>query len=258
MTDFADRIDFDPDTGLVPAVVQAADDGRVLMLAYMDDEALRRTLEEGRVTFWSRSRGELWRKGDTSGHWLEAVEVRADCDADALLVRARPHGPACHTGEASCFDAGPSIRAGDGAAEDPAGPGAQGSEDEETPPSTRFRTDGPGDGDDLDGAAPSPAPVLASVMEEVIRVVAERDEDRPGGSHTVRLLEGGTPASARKVGEEALEVVVAALEEPDRLRRLAEESADLLYHLAVLWRSAGLDPDGVGDVLAERRGGGEG
>ena len=264
MTDLARRIDFDPETGLVPAVVQSAADGRVLMLAYMDEEALRRTLRRGRVTFWSRSRQELWEKGETSGHWLEAIEVRADCDADALLVRARPHGPTCHTGEASCFDAGPAAAAADagdgGSTPDEGGRPAgdvDGTETSAATPRLRVGDEAPG-GDDLGDAAPSPAPVLASVLEEVVRVVAERDEKRPGGSYTVHLLEDGTPAAARKVGEEALEVVMAALEEPDGLRRLAEESADLLYHLAVLWRAAGLEPDGVGGVLAERRGGDEG
>lgn len=265
MTEFADRIDFDPDTGLVPAVVQDAADGRVLMLAYMNAEALRRTLEEGRVTFWSRSRDQLWRKGDTSGNWLEAVEVRVDCDADALLVRARPHGPACHTGAESCFDAGPmeSAAPAEGAKPDGDDGGEPGAGPAPAPPRLGVeRPSGagePGLGDGGAGdAAPSPAPVLASVLEEVVRVVAERDEERPDGSHTVRLLEGGPAGPARKVGEEALEVVMAALEEPDRLRRLAEESADLLYHLVVLWRAAGLDPDGVGGILAERRSGDEG
>lgn len=250
MSRFPDRIDYDASTGLVPAVVQSVEDGRVLMLAYMDDEALRRTLEDGRVTFWSRSRGELWQKGATSGHWLETVEVRADCDADALLVRARPHGPACHTGEESCFDAGPAS-----APDEAGGPGAPGPGDPAGAGDRRAPgRAGPPDGG-LSGAGPSPAPVLASVLEEVVRVVADRDEERPEGSHTARLLEGGIAAAVRKVEEEAAEVVEAAVEEPEDLRPLAEESADLLYHLLVLWRAAGLDPDGVGRVLAERRGG---
>ena len=219
-----DRVRFDPDTGLVPAVVQSAADGRVLMLAYMNAEALRRTLDEGRATFWSRSRGELWRKGDTSGHWLEVREVQVDCDGDALLVRADPHGPTCHTGEDSCFDAGPRRDAA---------------------PDRRRRDGG------LGAAAPSPAPVLASVLEELVRVVAERDRERPEGSYTTRLLEGGPGLAARKVGEEALEVALSAVDEPERL---AEESADLLYHLAVLWRAVGLPPDAVGEVLGRRRG----
>lgn len=258
--DLVDAIDFDTDTGLVPAVVQSEDDGRVLMLAYMDRRALRRTLERGRVTFWSRSREELWEKGETSGNWLEAVEVRADCDRDALLVRARPHGPACHTGERSCFDAGPSRdvpRDAAGPADEPreASP-TGGRADADAPTSARPggtpRRDGRGAGPDLSDAARSPAPVLASVLEELVEVVARRDRERPEGSHTASLLDAGTSPAARKVGEEALEVALAAVDEPGRL---AQESADLLYHLVVLWRAAGLPADAVGRELADRRGG---
>jgi len=88
---------------LIPAIVQDADDGRVLMLAWMDDEALRRTRESGEAWFWSRSRGELWHKGETSGNTLAVVELHEDCDGDAILLRVRPNGPACHTGSLSCF-----------------------------------------------------------------------------------------------------------------------------------------------------------
>ncbi len=239
-----DEVRFDPETGLVPAVVQSSEDGRVLMLAYMNAEALRRTLEEGRVTFWSRSRGELWRKGDTSGHWLEAREVRLDCDGDALLVRARPHGPTCHTGEESCFDAGPraEVDSRDAPGDPPVGSDGSGARD------------GDGGSDEPPGprrAHPSPAPVLASVLEELVRVVAERDRDRPEGSYTARLLEAGPAPAACKVGEEAVEVALAAVDEPERL---AEESADLLYHLVTLWRTVGLPADAVGEELSRRRG----
>jgi phosphoribosyl-ATP pyrophosphohydrolase/phosphoribosyl-AMP cyclohydrolase len=262
-----DAVQFDPDTGLVPAVVQSAEDDRVLMLAYMDREALERTAETGRVTFWSRSREELWEKGATSGNWLEAVELRSDCDRDALLVRARPHGPTCHTGEASCFEAGDRRRIDAGA--DGAGDGEGGtaaSPAEDVPPAAAGpgRAGGPpGDGErdrsatsadgppDLSGAGPSPAPVLASVLEELVRVVADRDRERPEGSYTASLLEGGPSRAARKVGEEALETILSAVDEPERL---ADESADLLYHLVVLWRAAGLPPDAVGRKLSERRG----
>lgn len=228
--ELVENVEFDAETGLVPTVVQSVENDRVLMLAYMNREALERTLEEGRVTFWSRSREELWRKGDTSGNWLRVVEVRSDCDGDALLVRARPHGPACHTGEESCFDAG-RRRTPDGPREGGGPPG--------------------GPSPDLDSAAPSPAPVLASVLEELVAVVASRDRDRPDGSYSVRLLESGPSGAARKVGEEALEVVIASLDEP---AELAEESADLLYHLVVLWRAAGLPADAVGRALSRRRG----
>lgn len=242
-----DAVQFDPDTGLVPAVVQSAEDDRVLMLAYMDREALERTAETGRVTFWSRSREELWEKGATSGNWLEAVELRSDCDRDALLVRARPHGPTCHTGEASCFEAGDRRRIDDGA--DGAGePGRVGAPHGD---GGRDGSAAAADGPDLSGAGPSPAPVLASVLEELVRVVADRDRERPEGSYTASLLEAGPSRAARKVGEEALETILSAVDEPERL---ADESADLLYHLVVLWRAAGLPADAVGRKLSERRG----
>ena len=101
-----DALDFGKSGGLLPAIVQHADTGAVLMLGYMDAQALARTRESGRVTFYSRSKGRHWTKGETSGHWLELVAVHADCDNDAVLVRARPAGPTCHLGNASCFAAG--------------------------------------------------------------------------------------------------------------------------------------------------------
>ncbi len=109
----ADRLKRDAN-GLVVAVVQQADTGRVLMVGYMNDEALRRTLTEGRVTFWSRSRQEFWRKGDTSGHCQYVKTVSLDCDGDALLVQVDQVGAACHTGEKSCFDEGGFLSAVEG------------------------------------------------------------------------------------------------------------------------------------------------
>jgi len=216
--DLLAEVAFDSETGLVPAIVQAAGSGRVLMLAYMNRDSLRRTLESGRVTFWSRSRGELWEKGETSGNRLDLVDLSTDCDGDALLVRARPRGPACHTGRASCFDAG-----------------------------RRFRPRRSAE------AVEAPGAPLARMLGELVAVVEARDRERPEGSYTTRLLEGGPGAAARKVGEEAIETVLAVAEGSDRL---AEESADLLYHLLVLWRAAGLDPPVVARVLEERRSGG--
>ena len=104
-TDLAARLKRD-EHGLVAAIIQQHDTGEVLMLGWMDDEALRRTLTQGRVTFWSRSRGEYWRKGDTSGHVQHVRSVAIDCDGDALLVRVDQVGAACHTGDRTCFDAG--------------------------------------------------------------------------------------------------------------------------------------------------------
>ena len=175
---------------LRPAIVQDADSGRVLMLAYMDEEAERLTRDSGEGWFWSRSRERLWRKGETSGNTLAVEELRDDCDGDALLVRAVPAGPTCHTGSVSCF-----------------------------------------------------AP-------ELWRTIAQRAAERPAGSYTTELLEAGVGACARKVGEEAVEVTVAALDESDE--RLVEESADLIYHLYVLLAARGIDLTQVEDVLRRR------
>jgi phosphoribosyl-ATP pyrophosphohydrolase/phosphoribosyl-AMP cyclohydrolase len=177
---------------LRPAIVQDAESGRVLMLAWMDDEAERRTRETGQAWFWSRSRERLWRKGETSGNTLAVVELRDDCDGDALLVRVRPAGPACHTGSVSCF-----------------------------------------------------APALW-------RTIAERAAERPAGSYTTALLEEGVAACARKVGEEAVELAVAALDESDE--RVVEEAADLVYHLYVLLAARSLDIARVEDELRDRTG----
>lgn len=172
------------------AIVQDARSGRVLMLAWMDDEALRLTRETGEAHFWSRSRQRLWRKGEESGNTLAVEELRDDCDGDAFLLRVRPAGPACHTGSVSCF-----------------------------------------------------APWLW-------RRVAERARERPEGSYVTGLLEDGVAACARKVGEEAVETVTAALAESDE--RLVEEVADLWFHTYVLLAARDLDPAAVEDALARR------
>ena len=175
---------------LRPAIVQDVQSGRVLMLAWMDDEAERLTRETGEAWFWSRSRERLWRKGETSGNTLAVEELRDDCDGDALLLRVRPAGPTCHTGSVSCF-----------------------------------------------------APALW-------RTVAQRALQRPPGSYVASLLDDGVAAAARKVGEEAVETVTAALAESDE--RLAEEAADLVFHLCVLLAARGVDLARVEDVLAAR------
>ena len=176
---------------LKAAIVQDAQSGRVLMLAWMDEEAERLTRETNEAWFWSRSRERLWRKGETSGNTLAVEEIRDDCDGDALLLRVRPAGPTCHTGSTTCF-----------------------------------------------------AP-------ELWRTVAERALERPAGSYTVELLENGTAACARKVGEEAVELTVAALAEDDD--RVVEEAADLVYHLYVLLAARGVDVAQVEDELRRRQ-----
>ena len=158
------------------AVVQDADDGRVLMVAWQDAEAVAATLRTGEAHFHSRSRGTLWRKGETSGHTLAVISMALDCDADAILIRARPAGPTCHTQARSCFDVAPDARVG-----------------------------GVDVSDDTTGA-----PQGLDWLEVLWATIAERARTRPEGSYTSRLLDGGVDAVARKVAEEATEVVMAA------------------------------------------------
>ena len=185
--------------GLLPAIVQDAATLRVLMLGYMDREALHVTLASGKVTFFSRSKGRLWTKGEQSGHVLELVSINVDCDADTLLLQARPHGPTCHLQRTSCFP------------------------------------DAPGDG-----------------LAELDALVAARERERPEGSYTTRLFEGGIRRIAQKVGEEGVETSLAAVAQDDEA--LLGEAADLLYHLTVLLRARGLSLEDAKRVLAARRG----
>jgi phosphoribosyl-ATP pyrophosphohydrolase/phosphoribosyl-AMP cyclohydrolase len=212
------EVRFGPD-GLAPAIVQDAADGRVLMLGWMDREALEATVATGEVHFHSRSRDRLWRKGETSGNVLRLRSIAVDCDADALLVTADPAGPTCHTGSRSCFDAGPSAAAETSAA-------------------------GQGFG----------------WLETLWSTIEDRIEHSPGGSYTARLVTAGVDAPARKVVEEATEVLMAAKDDAagskgptDRTRdALAGEAADLLYHLLVLLAERRLVPAAVIDVLRAR------
>jgi phosphoribosyl-ATP pyrophosphohydrolase/phosphoribosyl-AMP cyclohydrolase len=189
--------------GLVPCIVQDWRTGEVLTLAYMNAEALARTRETGETHFYSRSRQELWHKGATSGNTQAVKAIRYDCDGDALVALVDPRGPACHTGERTCFYRG------------------------ELEPEAPFAT----------------LPVLE-------RTIAARDEGRPEGSYTTQLLADPARAGA-KVQEEAEEVVRAAREESDE--RVAEEAADLLYHLAVLLRGRDLALADAERVLDGRR-----
>lgn len=202
------------DGGLVPVVAQDASSGDVLTLAYANALALERTLITGDAHYWSRSRGELWRKGATSGHVQRVREVRLDCDGDALLYRVDAAGPACHTGERSCFFRRP------GADE-------------------RVAAEGPPDRAGIGG-----------VMGLLQRVVDERLATLPEGSYVAKLHRRGVGYVAQKVVEEAGETVVAALQERDD--ELLGEAADLLFHLAVLLRERGLSLDQVAQVLAGR------
>jgi phosphoribosyl-ATP pyrophosphohydrolase/phosphoribosyl-AMP cyclohydrolase len=197
------RIDWQKGDGLVPAVAQHLNTGAVLMLGYMNLEALRQTLQRGRVVFYSRTRKRLWEKGEESGNILKLADLRLDCDVDALLVTAIPTGPVCHTGTATCF--------GDKAITD----------------AERL-----------------------SFLLELEQVIGQRIAEKPDGSYTARLYEQGMRRMAQKVGEEGLEVALAALSEPDD--PFLGECADLLYHMLVLLRARSLRLDTVIDEMRHR------
>jgi len=189
--------------GLVPCIVQDWGTGEVLTLAWMNAESLALTRQTGEVHFYSRSRQELWHKGATSGNTMAVRAIRYDCDGDALLALVEPAGPACHTGERTCFYRG-----------------------------------------DLEPQAP------AEVLGTLQRTIDDRARTRPAGSYTVTLLDDPTLAGA-KVQEEAEEVARAVREESDE--RVAEEGADVLYHLAVLMRGRNLSLADAERVLDGRR-----
>jgi phosphoribosyl-ATP pyrophosphohydrolase/phosphoribosyl-AMP cyclohydrolase len=224
-----DGLDFAKVGGLVPVVAQDADDGRVLMVAWATREALEKTLATGRAWFFSRSRNALWMKGETSGNVLEVVSLHADCDGDTVLARVHPAGPACHTGEATCFGEGAAPRA---EAPTPAAEGPPPPADAPTPP-----------------AADPPA--SPHVLTELEAVLEARRTERPEGSYTVRLLEDEN-LRLKKLGEETAELVTAlAKAEPDRI---PEEAGDLIYHVLVALRGAGVELAEVWRVLEGRRG----
>ena len=191
-------IRFDKADGLVPAIVQHAESGSVLMLGFMNALALESTQNSGRVTFFSRRRQQLWTKGESSGHVLEVVDIAKDCDDDAVLVLARPRGPTCHRNTPSCFD-------------------------------------------------PAPAPQF-SFLAQLDALILTRERERPLGSYTSGLFDSGVRGIAQKVGEEAVETVLAAVTQDDAA--LCAESADLLFHLMVLLRSRSL---GLTDVITQLR-----
>ncbi len=197
--DLSEKIDWPKLDGLVPAIVQNAETGAVLMLAYMNRESLAKTLATKRVTFFSRSKQRLWTKGETSGHWLDLEAIALDCDGDALLVRALPNGPVCHVGTATCF-----------------------------------------------GDKPT-----AGFLEELTGIIDKRfAHPEPQKSYTASLISSGVDRMAQKVGEEAVETVIAAKNEDSSL--LEGEAADLLFHLMVLLRAKGTSLPAVIKRLRER------
>ncbi len=194
------RLDWAKGDGLLPAIVQHWLSGEVLMLGYMNAEALEQTKNTGLVTFYSRSKQRLWTKGESSGNTLVLKSIRIDCDADTLLVQAEPHGPTCHLGTSSCF------------------------------------------GD----AVQPPLGFLA----ELDALVAQRHAERPQGSYTTKLFEGGLRRMAQKVGEEGVETALASIAQDDT--ELLGEAADLIFHLTVVLRARGLSLTDVVALLAER------
>lgn len=197
-----DDIDFDKTDGLVPAIIQDQSTHQVLMLGYMNRQALNKTLDEGRVTFYSRSKNRLWTKGETSGNHLEVASIQQDCDADTLLIEAKPIGPACHTGETSCFHQLPYKPAGN-----------------------------------------------SDFLHQLENLLTTRKQELPEGSYTSKLFQKGTDKVAQKVGEEAVETVIAAKNENSEL---LYEASDLLFHLLMLLVDRGIKLDELISELEKR------
>jgi phosphoribosyl-ATP pyrophosphohydrolase/phosphoribosyl-AMP cyclohydrolase len=228
--------------GLIPAVVQDAATNEVLMLAYMNAESLARTLQSGETWFWSRSRGELWHKGATSGHTQQVVDVRLDCDGDTLLVKVHPHGPACHTGEPTCF-----FRSAQAGAE-ASGP-AQNGASETTGASKAAKIVPPESQVSVVGV---PAMELGILLQDLFSLIQERRETRPANSYTTYLFNSGLDKILKKVGEEAAETIIAAKNEGKK--ELSSEITDLLYHLLVLMAERDLSLRDIMGELAKRAG----
>ncbi len=200
LTNNIQELDWQKGEGLIPAIVQDSKTGEVLMLAYMNQDALQASLQTGKVTFFSRSRQQLWQKGETSGNVLELVSISADCDGDTLLVLASPAGPTCHKGDKTCF-----------------------------------------------ASAPEPG---FSWLFELDQIIEERRQHDQAGSYTAKLLSGPVERAAQKVGEEGVEVALAAMGSDPA--KLTEEAADLLFHLMTLLRHQNQQLEDVIKVLRQR------
>lgn len=197
-----DSADWDKGDGLLPAIIQDAGTGQILMLGYMNRESAEVTVSTGKVTFFSRSKQRLWTKGETSGNTLGFVSAALDCDRDTILVQANPVGPACHTGARTCF------------------------------------------GDEL--------PSGAGFLAHIDAVVKNRKAEMPTGSYTSSLFQAGAARVAQKVGEEGVELALARMKE-DR-EEMANEAADLLFHMMVLLADADMSLDDALAVLRKRHG----
>lgn len=200
--------------GLIPCIVQDAASGQVLTLAYMNEQSIAVSLAERRTCFWSRSRGELWRKGETSGHVQHLLSLTADCDGDTLLARVKKDGPACHTGAESCFFQ-PLLD----------------------------------DGGERE-AAPANQPARDFSLDRLYELLSERHKLRPEGSYTSYLFNEGREKILKKVGEESAEVLIAAMK--DSRAETVYEIADLCYHILALMVEMGIAPDEILGELASR------
>ncbi|QUW00838.1 bifunctional phosphoribosyl-AMP cyclohydrolase/phosphoribosyl-ATP diphosphatase HisIE [Chloracidobacterium sp. MS 40/45] len=225
--------------GLVPVVIQDATTNEVLTLAYMNATSYQLTCETGEVWLWSRSRQSLWHKGATSGHTQRVVDIRLDCDGDALVVRVEPRGPACHTGATSCFFQS-LLPSGTTAKTDEGPPAAQAPDGTTAiaPPEVRL--------------VPHSALELGILLDELYALIRERQAKRPEGAYTTYLFTAGLDKILKKVGEEAAETIIAAKNEPRM--ELAAEMADLLYHLLVLMVARDVTPHDVAEILRSRAG----
>ena len=194
------KVDFSKNNGLVPVIIQDSTTDKVLMLAFMNQDAYQKTVEDQKVTFYSRSRQELWTKGETSGNELLVKDILLDCDKDTLLIKAEPTGPVCHTGNDTCFE------------------------------EINDRN--------------------ADFLYSLEKIISDRKKSSPEGSYTAKLFASGLNKITQKVGEEATEVVIAALNEKDE--QFKNETADLLYHLLVLLQAKGVSLSEINNVLANR------
>ena len=206
------KIDFEKMGGLVPAIIQDATTRQVLMLGFMNEEAYQKTIDTGHVTFWSRTRQTLWTKGETSGHFLNLVDMKIDCDEDTLLVRVNPIGPTCHTGTDTCWG------------------------EENSPIDNGQLT--------MDNANP------LLFLSELQSFIDKRKQQMPEGSYTTSLFNKGINKIAQKVGEEALETVIEATNGTSE--HLVYEASDLLYHLIVMLTEKGLRIEDVAEELHKR------
>ena len=251
----ANRLKFD-NNGLIPVLVQDYKTGKALTLAYMNAESLDISIRERRTCFYSRSRRQLWRKGETSGNTQRIVSIMADCDYDALVVEVEPTGPACHTGQESCFhnllyenrsdaEMGLDVKANPDAAAIAAAP-AGNAVAAAAPAGNAVAAAAPA----AIAAAPAAPPQGGFSLRTLYDIIAARKAERPEGSYTSYLFNKGIEKILKKVGEESSEVIIASMKR--NREETIYETADLCYHLLVLLCESGIEPEEIIDELSGR------